>query len=92
MVESGTRVAICVTMEPSAAEFGNSITDKWNPTIEYDGNFYPSIMIECKDPILPGKSGELTLYLLHSKDISIQRGDDIKLLEGSRLIGIGNIK
>ena len=92
MAIGGTRLKVSVAVECSASNFGESITDKWRPTVEYSGRSYPGFIIVCDCPIFPGDSGNLILEILHSDDISFVKGDDFNLLEGSRLIAKGVVK
>lgn len=82
----GTQLDVSVVMKPSPSRFGGPITDEWGPTIRYNGQLYPGIIVSCEHHIFPGESGNLIIAVLHSEDLDFRQGDCLELTDGPQLL------
>lgn len=89
MKYSGLDVKARISMQPAEMlPVVKPLRAGWGPTIRFGGKHYAGRVLECKEPIEPGESGEALIGLLaeDAERVGLREGSTFELLDGPRVI------
>ena len=89
MKYSGMDIKARVAMQPAEKlPVVKPLRAGWGPTIRFEGKHYAARVLECKDPIEPGTSGEALIGMLaeDAEKVGMREGSTFELLDGPQTL------
>ncbi len=85
MKYSGLDITAKVSMQPTdKLPVVKPLRAGWGPTIRFQGKYYAGRVLECKEPIEPGETGEALIGMLaeDAERVGLEEGSMFELLDG----------